>query len=114
MSRAETAGLSWAEAKELPEQAIEERLFGPKVKAGTARGLPDAARIHAERKRPGVTLELLHLEYLEGNPTGYRYTSFCNYYREWLSKHRLSMKQVHLGGEKMFVDYSGKRPHFRR
>ena len=35
----------------------------------------------------------------------------CVVYRDWLQKRRISMKQVHRGGEKMFVDYSGKRPH---
>lgn len=112
VTRAIATGLStWAEAEGLTEERLEERLYGPKVKAGSARPLPDGAHIHAERKRPGVTLELLHLEYLEGNPTGYRYTAFCNHYRDWLEKHRLSMRQVHLGGDKLFVDYSGKRAH---
>lgn len=111
VTRAVATGLnSWAEVDALTEEVLDERLYGPKVKAGTARPLPDPAHIHAERKRPGVTLELLHLEYLDGNPDGYRYTAFCNHYRSWLAKHRLSMRQVHLGGEKMFVDYSGKRP----
>ena len=113
MTRAAATGITtWAQAEVLPESVIEGKLYGPKVKAGAARPLPDPAHIHAERKRPGVTLELLHLEYLEGNPTGYRYTAFCDHYRGWLDKHRLSMRQVHLGGDKMFVDYSGKRPHF--
>src|SRR5207237_10893467 len=44
-------------------------------------------------------------------PNGYRYTQFCEQYRAWLKKHRLSMRQVHRGGEKLFVDYSGKKPH---
>ncbi len=65
--------------------------------------------IHTELKRPGVTLELLHLEYLEAHPTGYRYTAFCDVYRGWMCKQQVSMRQVHRGGEKMFVDYSGKK-----
>ena len=35
------------------------------------RPLPDPIWIHTERKRPGVTLELLHHEYLERQPDGY-------------------------------------------
>jgi transposase len=58
-----------------------------------------------------VTLELLHVEYLEQNPEGYGYTQFCEYYRRWVKRHRLSMRQVHRAGEKLFVDYSGKKPH---
>jgi len=63
-----------------------------------------------EHKRPGVTLELLHLEYLEQHPGGYHYTQFCEYYRRWLKRRRLSMRQIHRAGEKLFVDYAGQRP----
>ncbi len=64
-----------------------------------------------KRKRPGVTLELLRREYLERHPDGHRYTQFCEVYRAWLKGQRLSMRQNHRAGEKLFVDYSGKRPH---
>src|SRR5207245_1364212 len=59
---------------------------------------------------PGVTLELLHLEYLEQHPDGYRYTQFCEVYRRWLQRRGLSMRQVHRAGEKCFVDYAGQKP----
>ena len=65
--------------------------------------MPDCAWIDTERRRVGVTLELLHLEYLEKQPDGYRYTQFCQIYRQWLSRQRLSMRQVYRGGEKLFV-----------
>jgi transposase len=58
----------------------------------------------------GVTLELLHHEYLEQNPDGYRYSQFCEYFRRWLAARGLSMRQPHRAGEKAFVDYSGKKP----
>jgi transposase len=57
-----------------------------------------------------VTLELLHLEYLREHPEGYRYTAFCEAYREWLARRGLVMRQQHKAGEKLFVDYSGKKP----
>jgi len=66
--------------------------------------------MHRELRRKGVTLELLHLEYLRDHPEGYRYTAFCDHYRRWLEKRNLSMRQNHKAGEKMFVDYSGDRP----
>ena len=64
--------------------------------------------IHRERRKPGVTLELLHLEYLEQHPDGYRYTQYCEIYRRWLKRRGLSMRQVHRPGEKLFVDYSAR------
>ena len=104
MVRAQALGLSWAEVEPLSEEALEERLYGPKLKGHQRRPLPDPAYLHNERKKPGVTLELLHLEYLEQHPDGYRYSQFCEYFRDWLAKHRLSMRQVHRAGEKLFVE----------
>ena len=50
--------------------------------------------------------ELLHLEYLGQHPDGYRYSAFCLHSRQWVDRQRLSMRQVHTAGEKLFVDYS--------
>jgi transposase len=66
--------------------------------------------MHAELRRPGVTLELLHLEYLRDQPEGYRYTAFCEAYRQWLKRRGVVMRQQHKAGDKTFVDYSGKKP----
>ena len=93
----------------LDDDELEARLY-PSVVAAAARPEPDCAWIHRERRRAGVTLELLHLEYLEQHPDGFRYTSFCERYREWLGRRGLVMRQVHVAGEKIFVDYSGKKP----
>ena len=41
---------------------------------------------------------------------GYRYTQFCEFYRRWCKRRGLSMRQVHQGGEKCFVDYAGTQP----
>lgn len=112
MCRATAAGLDWKQVEAVDEATLETRLYGPpEGTAGTDRPRPDPAYIHAERSRPGVTLELLHLEYLEKHPNGYRYTQFCEVYRRWAKHRRLSMRQVHRAGEKLFVDYSGKRPN---
>jgi transposase len=111
LTRATAMALDWALVEALDEVELERRLYGSAVRiAGSARPLPDPAYIHVERSKPGVTLELLHLEYLEKHPTGYRYTQFCEVYRRWLKRRRLSMRQVHRAGEKLFVDYSGKKP----
>lgn len=110
-TRATRAGLTWAQVEDLSEDALEVRLYGPRGGVECERPRPDCAYLHAERKKPGVTLELLHLEYLDKHPDGLRYTQFCDDYRAWVLAHRLSMRQVHHAGEKLFVDYSGKVPH---
>ncbi len=111
VARAKAAGLDWAQVQALSDEVLERRLYGETSQPGLVRPRPDCAYLHTERKRPGVTLELLHLEYLEQHPNGYRYIQFCNYYRKWLRKSKLSMRQEHKAGEKLFVDYSGKKPY---
>lgn len=49
-----------------------------------------------------MTLELLHLEYLEQHPGGYRYTRFCDLYRRWLARRGLTMRQIHRAGAGAF------------
>jgi hypothetical protein len=108
LARAADAKLTWESVDALGDGALEALLY-PSVVAAAARPEPDCTWIHRERHRVGVTLELLHHEYLEQHPNGLRYTSFCDRYREWLGRRGLVMRQVHVAGAKMFVDYSGKK-----
>lgn len=109
--KAAEVGLSWPLPAELDDAALEKMVFPAPPPRGTPRPLPEYAWIHQELRRPGVTLQLLWHEYLEIHPSGYRYTQFCDRYRQWRAKLRPSMRQVHRAGEKSFVDFSGKRPH---
>jgi transposase len=58
-----------------------------------------------------VTLALLWEEYRAAHPRGYAYSQFCEHYRRWARALKPSMRQVHRAGEKLFVDFSGQRPH---
>jgi len=109
LARAKKAGLTWEAVQALGDAELEARLF-PSVAAAGGRPEPDCSWIHGERHRAGVTLELLHIEYLEKHPDGLRYTAFCERYREWLGRRGLVMRQMHVAGDKAFVDYSGKKP----
>ncbi len=109
LSRAANAQLTWEAVQALDDAELEARLY-PSVVAAAGRAEPDCTWIHRERHRAGVTMELLHHEYLERHPDGLRYTSFCDRYREWLGRRGLAMRQVHVAGDKAFVDYSGKKP----
>jgi transposase len=73
---------SYEEAEGLADADLEKRLYGTRSEPASARErpLPDFAYLHAERRRPGVTPQLLHLEYLEQRPDGYRYSQFCERY----------------------------------
>jgi transposase len=110
MARATVLGIGAEDVDALDEAELEARFYGQHA-AKRSRPLPDPAAMHIELKRAGVTLQLLHLEYLERHPDGYQYTTYCDAYRAWLAKRSPTMRQTHVAGDKMFVDYSGKRPH---
>jgi transposase len=110
VSRANIAKLDWAQVEELDDQQLETKLYGVSAARCRNRPLPPPEYIHGELHKTGVTLQLLHIEYLEQNPEGYKYTQFCEHYRRWLKKRGLTMRQIHRAGEKTFVDYSGKKP----
>jgi len=62
-----------------------------------------------ELKRSGVTLDRLWQEYKEANPDGYGRSQFCHHYRVWRDSSEITMHIEHKAGEKMFVDYPGKK-----
>lgn len=110
VNRAKALGLTLEDAGKLTDDELEARLYGRRKAGRSTRPLPDFAEVHTELKKKGVTLELLHLEYLRDHPTGYRYSRFCELYNLWAGKLAISMRQVHKAGEKTFVDYPGVRP----
>jgi transposase len=111
LNRAKAAGLSWPLPGELTDDLLEQRLF---ARAGVRRGFrrraePDWASLACELKRPGVNLTVLWEEYREVYPDGYGYSRFCDLYREFERRLSPVMRQHHAAGDKVFVDYSGKK-----
>ena len=98
--------LSLDQIQSLNDDQIYTALFGEKTK-GSARPLPDFAKMNTELKKKHVTRSLLWEEYREKHPDGLCYSQFCEHYRLWSKKVSVSMRQTHKAGEKLFVDYSG-------
>jgi len=109
LHRARRAGLAWPLPDEIDDAILELRLYPPRPTTREQRPLPNWAEIHRELKRPGVTLELLWQEYREQHPSGYAYSRFCDLHRAWEKRFSPTMRQTHIAGERMFVDYSGTK-----
>jgi len=62
-----------------------------------------------ELKRTGVTLQLLWKEYSETHTDYYGYSQFCHHYYHWRKQKKVSMRMEHKAGDKMFVDFTGKK-----
>ena len=105
--RARRAGLSWPVPEGLTDAALEHRLYPPAMAAKDRRPQPNWAVVHRELRRPGVTLQLLWEEHRSVHPDGYGYSRYCQLYRAWEARLSPTMRQSHVAGERMFVDYAG-------
>ena len=108
LSRARRGGLGWPLPPELDDDGLELLLFpaSPTV-PDPERPVPDWTKVDRELRRPGVTRALLWEEYRAGHPGGFGYTWFCTHYDAWKGRVRPTMRQTHVGGEKVFVDFAG-------
>lgn len=111
IARAVAAGLTWPEAGALTDTALTAAMFKRTAQSphlGVRRHAePDWAALHLDLKRPHVTLMLLWEEYRAENADGYGYSRFCELYRGFEEKLSPTMRQTHVVGEKLFVDFAG-------
>ena len=113
LHRFQASGLCWETACSYSDEQLEAFLFKKSRDSNSTistRPLPDFNYIHKEMKHPSVTLQLLWEEYIATHPDGLKRSQFCWHYNQWLKRQNGSMRQTHKGGEKAFVDYSGKKP----
>ena len=108
-SYARAAGVDWALAQSLSDEELQARLYRPPVVRQSRHLEPDYGQLHQELKRAGVTLQLLWEEYQQQHAgQAYKYSAFCQKYQAWASKLKRSMRQSHVAGDKLFVDYAGQ------
>jgi transposase len=109
LRRAGLAGVVWPlpDNAECGDDALEQRLYPPASGPKPQQPLPDWPAVRRELSRKGVTLYLLWEEYRATYPEGYSRSRFCSRYREWEGRLTPTMRQTHVAGEKLFVDYAG-------
>jgi len=123
LERAQAAGLTWPLPEDWDDRRLNELLF-PRptrtsslaaasqesersVSAGCRAPIDFAVLHHELQTHKHLTLRLLWEEYLQNHPDGYRYSQFCELYRQWRRKLDVVLRQDHRAGEKMFVDWAG-------
>lgn len=114
LGRVECNKTEWVTLKDLGDEAIESLLFPAPTVSPRQSSLPDWELLHKELySKSYVTMQVLWQEYIGTHPNGYSYSRFCVHYRTWAKRLKVYMRQRHIGGEKLFVDYSGKKPCVR-
>lgn len=108
LSRFKTTLLPWPLPDSITPAHLEKLIFPVKTTTHPELVLPDWLYIDVEIRRSGVTCQLLWLEYkrLFGS-RALGYSQFCRCYRAWKATQRLSMRQEHRAGEKLFIDFCG-------
>ena len=109
-SAARRAGLEWPLPPEMDDQSLGSLLNRSDSDGGDSiRAEADFAYIHGQLKRKGITRQLLWEEYCSAaQGQRYSYSQFCFHYQQWKAHLGVVMRQTHLVGEKLFVDYCGQ------
>ena len=110
LSRARIAGLGWPLPEGLDDTQLEALLYPPPPDVvAERRPLPDWTVVHRELRRPNVTLALLWEEYRTSvGKDGFGYSWYCELYSAWASRLKPTLRQVHIAGERVFVDFAGQ------
>ncbi|MCY3680137.1 MAG: IS21 family transposase [Gemmatimonadetes bacterium] len=113
LDRARVTNLNWPLPAEMSDDKLRELLYPITAPgAGSPHPVPNWVEVHKELVRHrSLTLRQLWREYIEANPAGYQYSRYCDLYRGWrCSQAEVVMHLTHKAGERLFVDYSGKKP----
>ena len=112
LKAAAAAGVSWPLPSDWDDRRLEAVICGTARPTKTWRktDLPDFATIRQElQTHHNLTLQLVWEEYREQHPDGYRYSRFCQLYREWEKRLDVVLRQEYRAGERLFIDYAGDK-----
>jgi transposase len=112
LQRAAACELSYQDAETLSDRELAKLLFQQGANSKPMFMMADYEWVHRELVRPGVTLQLLWLEYcdkcISGGATPYQLTQFKKYYREYAAQTKATMHLSRKPGELMEVDWAGQ------
>ncbi len=110
ISRAEELDMRYPFSDDVTNTTLKNTLF-PSSTPVVQYEMPDYDLVYKEMQRPGVTLNLLWIEYCErcaaNGKLSYKSTQFNKYYRDYLHKRNATMHIEHKPGEIMQVDWAG-------
>ncbi|MBB4138899.1 MULTISPECIES: IS21 family transposase [Microbacterium] len=109
---ADREGIGWDDVAKLEEADVYARLFPGRGEHDSVHAQPDWDRVHRELARVGVTLKLLHGEYVDAcraaGSTAMGYDRFCKAYQQHVLISGAASRVGHKAGQTVEVDWSGK------
>lgn len=108
---ADGEGIDFDAVAELDEAVVYARLFPGRGEHESVHAQPDWERVHRELARVGVTLKLLHGEYVDASraegSTAMGYDRFCKTYQRHVLVSGAASRVGHKAGQTVEVDWSG-------
>lgn len=112
LSAFRSSGFTFDEVNSLGDRELED-LFGRSNERQPDSRLQSLQRcfprVDKELKRTGVTRKMLWEDYRREFPDGLQYTQFCFYYNQWKAMVNPVMHIDHKAGDKMYIDFAGKK-----
>ena len=109
LTRFKQSELGWPLPESCSDADLTQALYHGK-KASRDKVMPDFTQYAVELRRKGMTKMLLWQEYHEQyQEQAYAYTQFCEHFTRWFKTQKRSMRQLHVAGDKLFIDYCGPR-----
>lgn len=111
LEAADRGNVSWDSVADLSEKEVYDLLFPGKGGHQSVYAQPDWDKVHKELARVGVTLKLLHSEYLDdragsGEPV-MSYDRFCRIYQKYVLHTGAASRVGHKSGQTVEIDWSG-------
>jgi len=108
---ADELGIGWDDVKDLDDDEVYRIIFPDRYSTPSIYEQPDWESVHKELGRVGVTLQILHAEYVaECGRTGkvhMGYTKFCEGYRSFTVSKDIASRVLRKAGGSVEVDWSG-------
>ena len=110
LETADRLGLGWDDVQEMPEAEVYAALFPGRGVHESVFAQPDWGRVHTELARVGVTLKLLHQEYVDTSGQAQAvmsYDRFCRLYGDYAAVSGATSRVGHKAGRSIEVGWSG-------
>ncbi|WP_454169602.1 IS21 family transposase [Microbacterium paulum] len=112
LDAADREGIGWDDVAALDEADVYARLFPGRGEHDSVHAQPDWEKVHKELAKVGVTLKLLHGEYVDAchsrGETPMGYDRFCKSYQRHVLVIGAASRVGHKAGQTVEVDWSGK------
>ena len=112
LDAADREGIGWDDVAALGEADVYARLFPGRGEHDSVHAQPDWEKVHKELAKVGVTLKLLHGEYVDAclsrGETAMGYDRFCKSYQRHVLVIGAASRVGHKAGQTVEVDWSGK------